>query len=118
MKLPRYSLRALTLAIALVSIVFGWIALEAAAVRTRQNTRTELESRDVWFVEDGEVIGGNVQELRSADQSANPSAIRRLLGDRRISVISFGEDCSAADIETVRCFPEASVYGRWAKTKK
>ncbi len=97
----QFSLRTLLTGVALLGMACGYVAHDARLVAARKAWREAHPPR-----RDGSVFGTPI-ECAKRNESADPSQLRRWLGDSAIDLIEVFSDDNARAV--IKFFPEAQV---------
>jgi hypothetical protein len=112
MKLPRYSLRTLFVAVTAFSLLFGWLAWQASIVHHRQAMLSIINQNGGRVFESGEFdleFPDQVKTIRRGDAGYQISQVRKWFGDKLIFMVLFNRQLTGSDRQTIEAFPEAEV---------
>lgn len=101
---PRFSLRTLFVAVTLSALAGGWLLNTYRLVSDRLTYLPRLEGGHALFA----------AQLRPADEPADVSWIRKLMGDRACGTMIYApqRDPDGSELQTAReLFPEAHIWG-------
>ncbi len=88
----RFSLRTLLIFVAVAAVPIAWLGHENGVVQRRIAMRQWVEKHGGYCTADPWLI-----RYLEHDEADEPSAIRRWLGDEKVSVIVFDDDIPTAD---------------------